>query len=121
MQARKDVKARKEAVPSSAPVESTPPADDTGTDAAKPEAETDAKPEADTENKHDDNKEEIDIDLNDPDVQQAATKIQAGFKGMKTRKELKDKVAEGETETAAEGDKTEQPSDKGADNEEKAE
>merc|ERR1711915_515586 len=30
----------------------------------------------------------VDIDLNDPDVEQAATKIQAGFKGMKTRKEL---------------------------------
>merc|ERR1712227_1200107 len=30
----------------------------------------------------------IDIDLNDPDVEMAATKIQAGFKGMKTRKEL---------------------------------
>merc|ERR1712154_253600 len=32
--------------------------------------------------------EEIDIDLNDPDVEQAATKIQAGFKGMKARKEV---------------------------------
>lgn len=34
--------------------------------------------------------EEIDIDLNDPEVEKAATKIQAGFKGMKTRKGLKD-------------------------------
>merc|ERR1719438_12471 len=33
-------------------------------------------------------KEEIDIDLNDPDVEKAATKIQAGFKGMKARKEV---------------------------------
>merc|ERR1712130_506210 len=33
----------------------------------------------------DENKDEIDIDLNDPDVEVAATKIQAGFKGMKTR------------------------------------
>merc|ERR1719266_1915642 len=32
--------------------------------------------------------EEIDFDLNDPDVEQAATKIQAGFKGMKARKEV---------------------------------
>merc|ERR1712200_14352 len=32
---------------------------------------------------------EIDIDLEDPDVQSAATKIQAGFRGSKTRKELK--------------------------------
>jgi len=30
----------------------------------------------------------IDIDLNDPDVENAATKIQAGFKGMKARKEV---------------------------------
>lgn len=35
--------------------------------------------------------EEVDIDLNDPEVAQAATKIQAGFKGFKTRQELKAK------------------------------
>lgn len=33
--------------------------------------------------------EEIDIDLNDPEVAKAAEKIQAGFKGMKTRKHLR--------------------------------
>ncbi|XP_013421752.1 Purkinje cell protein 4-like protein 1 [Lingula anatina] len=33
--------------------------------------------------------EEIDIDLNDPEVEKAATKIQAGFKGMKARKNVK--------------------------------
>merc|ERR1712032_818192 len=33
--------------------------------------------------------EVIDIDLTDPDVEAAATKIQAGFKGHKTRKEMK--------------------------------
>ena len=36
----------------------------------------------------DNNDSEIDIDLTDPDVEQAATKIQAGFKGMKARKEV---------------------------------
>ena len=36
-------------------------------------------------------KEIIDIDLTDPDVEAAASKIQAGFKGHKTRKELKER------------------------------
>ena len=38
--------------------------------------------------------EEIDIDLNDPEVEKAATKIQAGFKGLKARQELKAKKSE---------------------------
>ena len=33
--------------------------------------------------------EEIDIDLNDPDVEAAAVKIQASFKGYQTRKSAK--------------------------------
>jgi len=33
--------------------------------------------------------EVVDIDLNDPEVEKAATKIQAGFKGYMKRKELK--------------------------------
>ncbi|XP_022325721.2 uncharacterized protein LOC111125839 isoform X1 [Crassostrea virginica] len=36
--------------------------------------------------------EEVDIDLNDPEVEQAALKIQAGFKGFQARKEIKDKM-----------------------------
>ena len=47
-----------------------------------------------------DAKEEvIDIDLNDPDVEIAATKIQAGYKGMKTRKEMKESNKAGEEDT----------------------
>merc|ERR1712037_978282 len=38
--------------------------------------------------------EEIDIDLDDPETEMAATKIQAGYKGMKTRKEMKAKKEE---------------------------
>merc|ERR1712086_339300 len=40
--------------------------------------------------------EEIDIDLDDPETEMAATKIQAGYKGMKTRKEMKAKKKESE-------------------------
>ena len=39
--------------------------------------------------KNEDQEDQIDIDLNDPEVEKAATKIQAGFKGHKTRKEMK--------------------------------
>ena len=35
------------------------------------------------------NKEEIDINLNDPEVEKAAEKIQAGFRGMMTRRSMK--------------------------------
>lgn len=35
--------------------------------------------------------EEIDINLDDPEVEQAAVKIQAGFKGMKARREVQAK------------------------------
>ena len=39
--------------------------------------------------------EVIDIDLNDPEVEKAATKIQAGFKGFMARKQLQESVGEG--------------------------
>merc|ERR1712203_1261330 len=40
------------------------------------------------------NEEAIDIDLNDPEVEAAATKIQAGFKGHRARKDLKESKVE---------------------------
>ena len=33
--------------------------------------------------------EEVDIDLNDPEVDKAASKIQAGFRGHQARKQVK--------------------------------
>ncbi len=55
------------------------------------EKSDEGKPNADHSKKDDGADDAIDIDLDDPDVEVAATKIQAGYKGMKTRKEMKDK------------------------------
>jgi hypothetical protein len=33
--------------------------------------------------------EDVDIDLEDPEVEKAALKIQAGFKGMQARQEIR--------------------------------
>lgn len=37
--------------------------------------------------------EEVDIDLDDPEVGKAAEKIQASFRGFQTRKKLKEDVS----------------------------
>ena len=62
------------------------------------------EPAKDKSEKDETKEEEIDIDLNDPEVEAAATKIQAGFKGHKTRKEMKEKEAAEVTTSAAEDD-----------------
>ena len=53
-------------------------------------ARKDMKKKAEEE-KDEPNEELVDIDLEDPEVQAATEKIQAGYKGMRTRRELKDK------------------------------
>ena len=42
-----------------------------------------------TKDKVEAEEEEVDIDLNDPEVEKAANKIQAGFRGFQARKQLK--------------------------------
>jgi len=49
------------------------------------------QPESSNPKNNIDEEEEVDIDLNDPDVAIAALKIQAGFKGFKARKQLQEK------------------------------
>ncbi|XP_001638100.2 cilia- and flagella-associated protein 91 [Nematostella vectensis] len=55
-----------------------------------PDDATDAEPVAAPTTSAEENAEEVDIDLDDPEVNKAATKIQATFRGHKTRKEMKD-------------------------------
>ena len=50
--------------------------------------------------------DEVDIDLDDPDVAKASIKIQAGFRGMQSRKEVQ-KLKEGREETAKKDDEKE--------------
>ena len=58
---------------------------------AREENKEDANTASLTDNKVEPTEEIIDINLEDPDVEKAATRIQAGFKGHKTRKELKER------------------------------
>ena len=44
---------------------------------------------SDTQHKAPKEEEEVDIDLNDPEVEKAANKIQAGFRDFKARKQVK--------------------------------
>lgn len=57
--------------------------------------------------------EEVDIDLNDPEVQAAATKIQASFRGHKVRDKMKSSkesvnITEGDVEKPAKKPSTEE-------------
>merc|ERR1711863_179029 len=78
------------------------------------------KEEKDTlvsENKTDDTEaattmeEEIDIDLDDPEVNEAATKIQASFKGKKARDEVKKMKEEKEVDDSTNVDEPEKVED----------
>ena len=64
-------------------------------------------------------KEEVDIDLNDPDVEDAAFKIQAGFKGMKARKEVSQMKATASSKRLDNQEETSQPEFETTEDEEK--
>ncbi|CAH1796274.1 unnamed protein product [Owenia fusiformis] len=85
MQARKKVQEKKEAT---SETKSDEPA---ATEEAKPEEAKPEEPKAEEPKAEETKEEEVDIDLNDPEVADAAAKIQAGFRGHIVRKELKEK------------------------------
>uniref|UniRef100_A0A1I8GUB1 RIIa domain-containing protein n=1 Tax=Macrostomum lignano TaxID=282301 RepID=A0A1I8GUB1_9PLAT len=74
-------------------------APDAGEEAEKPQQQDEAQEQAAEEPQE--NPEE-EIDLNDPELAQAAIKIQAGFKGYQTRKKLKDETGQEQQDEAAE-------------------
>ncbi|XP_060585653.1 cilia- and flagella-associated protein 251-like isoform X6 [Ruditapes philippinarum] len=90
--ARQEIKDLKDKNESSSPTDAAPP-----TESAPP---TDGAPPTE--------EEEIDIDLNDPEVNAAALKIQAGFKGHKTRQQLKESKTEQKTEEKVDDKKEEE-------------
>lgn len=90
-QARKEIQAKKEALAG---------------DKAQEQPTEEKKTEESSE-------EKVDIDLNDPEVEKAATKIQAGFKGFKTRQEIKSKKESGTNVKEGDAEKSEEnPTDK---------
>ncbi|XP_064651524.1 caldesmon-like isoform X10 [Lineus longissimus] len=83
----KDKEAEKQATEDAeapAEEEAAPPAEE------ETKQEEEAAPAEEQEKKEE---EEVDIDLTDPEVENAAVKIQASFKGFKTRKEMAEKKA----------------------------
>ncbi|PAA57957.1 hypothetical protein BOX15_Mlig011073g1, partial [Macrostomum lignano] len=103
---RKDMKAKRE--------EAAP---DAGEEAEKPQQQDEAQEQAAEEPQQENPEEEI--DLNDPELAQAAIKIQAGFKGYQTRKKLKDETGQEQQDEAAEQKEAEEEKPVAAEEEEK--
>ncbi|XP_064651526.1 caldesmon-like isoform X12 [Lineus longissimus] len=89
-------KTRKEMSVVKAEKQATEDAEAPAEEEAAPPAEEETKQEeeaAPAEEQEKKEEEEVDIDLTDPEVENAAVKIQASFKGFKTRKEMAEKKA----------------------------
>jgi hypothetical protein len=70
------------------PLRESAPTEEKKEESAPTETKTEGTVQTEEKKEEKKEEEEVDIDLDDPNTENAALKIQAGFRGYKTRKEI---------------------------------